>query len=1217
MASYRQSFDLLKKLLTERILILDGAMGTIIQKYGLGERDFRGERFRNHSHNIKGNNDILVLTRPDIISEIHKSYFDAGADIVETNSFNSNSISQKDYGLEDIVYELNFEAARIARKAADEAEKGNPGKPRFVAGSMGPTNRTCSISPDVNDPGIRNVSFDELAETYKVAIKGLMDGGADIVLIETVFDALNAKAAIFAVEEVQEELNIKIPVMISGTIADASGRTLTGQTGEAFLYSVTHASNLLSVGFNCSLGAKDMEPHIAELSSKCPVFVSAHPNAGLPNEFGEYDQTPEMMASLIKSFAESGIVNITGGCCGTTPAHIKAIAEALKNCPPRKIPEIKPCCRLSGLEPLVITPEANFINVGERTNVAGSKKFLDLIKNESYEEALSIARQQVENGANIIDINMDEAMLDSLKAMKKFLHLIASEPDICKVPVMIDSSKWEVLEEGMKCVQGKGIINSISLKEGEEAFIEKASLARKYGFAVLIMAFDEKGQADTFERRIEVCSKSHRLLTEKAGFKEQDIIFDPNIFAIATGIKEHNNYAKDFIDAVRTLKHLFPHSSISGGVSNVSFSFRGNNAIREAIHSVFLYHAIKAGMTMGIVNPGQLTVYEDIPDNVLKSVEAAVLNSSEDATDKLIEVAESLKGGKKDEKAADEWRSLSVEKRLSHALIKGITDFIDQDVEEARLKYNSSVSVIEGPLMTGMDHIGDLFGCGKMFLPQVVKSARVMKKAVSYLMPYIEKENTSGVPSKAGKILMATVKGDVHDIGKNIVGVVLQCNNYEVIDIGVMVPCEKIIRTAIEEKVDIIGLSGLITPSLEEMTHVASEMKKHGLNIPLMVGGATTSKAHTAVKIAPACDGPVVQVKDASKSVSVVSNLLSKTAAAPFIQALEEEYAALREHHEAKKQPLLSFPEANVNSFKTDWNSYCPPEPSFTGIKTMRDYSLEKLLPYIDWTFFLSAWDINGKYPGILNDPQKGEEASKLITDAKKLLEKIVSGKLLKAHAVFGIFPASSEGNDVNVSDKTSFHFLRQQMGKEDSPNYCLSDFIAPTSSGVKDYLGAFAVTAGDGSDELAESFLSKNDDYSAIMVKTLADRLAEAFAEHLHELIRKEFWGYSPSEKLNLESLLKADYRGIRPAPGYPACPDHSEKTELFSLLEVEKNVGIKLTESFMMTPAASVCALCFSHSDSKYFNVGRIGEDQLKDYAARKGIDLSKASLSLSINL
>lgn len=1213
MTKHRQSFDLLKKLLAEKILVLDGAMGTLIQKHGLGEKDFRGERFRNHTHNIKGNNDILVITKPDIIEEIHKSYFDAGADIVETNSFNSNSISQKDYGLEDIVYELNFEAARIARKAADEAEKKNPAKPRFVAGSMGPTNRTCSISPDVNDPGIRNVSFDELASTYKVAVKGLMDGGADIILIETVFDALNAKAAIFAVEEVQEELGIKIPVMVSGTIADASGRTLAGQTGEAFLYSVMHASNLLSVGFNCSLGAKDMEPHIAELASKCPVFVSAHPNAGLPNEFGQYDQTPDMMAALIKDFASSGIINIAGGCCGTTPAHINAIAEALKDCKPRSIPEIKPYCRLSGLEPLVITPESNFINVGERTNVAGSKKFLDLIKNESYEEALSIARQQVENGANIIDINMDEAMLDSLEAMKKFLHLIASEPDICKVPVMIDSSKWEVLEEGMKCVQGKGIINSISLKEGEEAFVKKAALARKYGFAVLVMAFDEKGQADTFQRRIDVCSRSYELLTGKAGLKPQDIVFDPNIFAIATGIKEHNSYAKDFIDAVETLKEKFPLCSISGGVSNVSFSFRGNNAIREAIHSVFLYHAIRAGMTMGIVNPGQLTVYEDIPEDVLKAVEAAVLNSSEDATDKLIEVAESIKGGKKDEKAADEWRSLPVEKRLLHALVKGITDFIDQDVEEARLKYNSPITVIEGPLMAGMDHIGELFGSGKMFLPQVVKSARVMKKAVSFLMPYIEKENAAGASSKAGKILMATVKGDVHDIGKNIVGVVLQCNNYEVIDIGVMVPCEKIIQTAIDEKVDIIGLSGLITPSLEEMEHVASEMKKRGLNIPLMVGGATTSRAHTAVKIAPATDSPVVQVKDASKSVSVVNSLLSKTNSESFIKALKEEYALLRENHEAKKLPLVPFADANANSFKTDWKSYLPPEPSFTGTKVMQDYPLEKLLPYIDWTFFLSAWDINGKYPGILNDPVKGEEASKLVADAKKLLEEIVSKKLIKAHAIFGIFPASSEGNDVKTG-KTTFHFLRQQMKKDDTPNYCLADLIAPSSSGVKDYIGAFAMTAGDGAEELADSFRNKNDDYNAIMVKALADRLAEAFAEHLHEKIRKEFWGYAPSEKLDLDALLKADYRGIRPAPGYPVCPDHSEKAALFSLLEVEKNIGISLTESFMMTPAASVCALCFSHSGAKYFSVGRIGEDQLKAYAGLKGVAVSKLNSLLS---
>ncbi len=1211
----------IRQLAAEKILLLDGAMGTMIQREKLTEEDFRGERFKEHSHLLQGNNDILCLTRPDVIEKIHLAYLEAGADIIETNSFNANRVSQADYGMEDLSYEMNRAAAAIARKAVDEFT----GHRGFVAGTLGSTNRTLSISPDVNDPGFRNITFDDLKETYLEAVTGLIDGGADLLLIETVFDTLNCKAAIFAISEYFEKSGSTMPVMISGTVADASGRLLSGQTVEAFLNSVEHAPEWFSIGLNCSLGAAEMRPYLKELAAKSPALVSAHPNAGLPNEFGEYDQTPEEMAELIKEFAESGFLNITGGCCGTTPAHIKAIKTVINGIKPRKIPDIKPYCRLSGLEPLNINPETNFVNIGERTNVAGSRKFARLIREENYEEALSVARQQVENGAQIIDINMDEGMLDSVRAMEKFLKLVAAEPDISRVPVMVDSSKWEVLETGLKCLQGKGIVNSISLKESEEIFIERAKLVRRYGAAALVMAFDETGQADTLERRISVCVRACKLLIEKAGFPSHDIILDPNIFAIATGIAEHNSYAADFISAVKTVKERIPGVLISGGVSNVSFSFRGNNTVREAIHSVFLYHAIQAGMDMGIVNAGQLEVYEEIPRELRDTVEDAVLNRREDATDRLLEIAESFRSDEKKQVEDAAWRSHPVNERLTHALVKGITEFVEQDVEEARKQAKHPLEVIEGPLMGGMNTVGDLFGAGKMFLPQVVKSARVMKQAVAYLVPYIEDDESGGEPRrKAGKILMATVKGDVHDIGKNIVGVVLQCNNFEIIDLGVMVPAEKILDTAEKEKVDIIGLSGLITPSLDEMVNVAKEMQRRKMNVQLMIGGATTSPVHTAVKIAPEYSGPVVYVKDASRSVGVASSLANPGKREEFAAKLRNEQEKIRVNHAEKRQELIGLDEARANRFNPDWHAYTPPVPLRPGLHVLKDFPLEKLAPYIDWTFFFYSWDLRGKYPDILDDPEKGEEARKLEKDARQLLKEIIRGKKLTAHAVLGLFPANANGDDIKVySDEkhkeilTELHHLRQQMAKpEGYPNLALSDFIAPEDTGVKDYIGAFAVTAGHGAAELSAEYANTGNDYLAIMVKVLADRLAEAFAEYLHERVRKEFWGYATDEKLAKPELYKEKYRGIRPAAGYPACPDHSEKSLIFKLLDAESNIGVNLTDSCMMIPAASVSGLYFSHPESHYFNIGRIGKDQLTDYTTRKGMPEEEAAKWLQTN-
>ncbi len=1204
----------LKRLLSERILILDGAMGTMIQRMRLEEADFTGERFKGTPKPLKGNNDILTLTRPDAILKIHRAYLDAGADIIETNTFNSNSVSQSDYGLEGIVYELNLEGAKLARKAADEATALNPAKPRLVAGSIGPTGRTASMSPDVNNPGARNTSFDELAAAYKTAVEGLVDGGADMLLIETVFDALNCKAAIYAAGEVCKARGIRIPLMISGTVSDASGRMLAGQTAEAFLISVSHAPDLLSVGFNCALGAKEMRPHIAELSAKSPFYVSAHPNAGLPDEFGAYKQGPAEMGAILKEFARSGLLNIVGGCCGTSPAHIEAIAKAVADERPRALRSVQPFFRLAGLEPLVATAESNFINVGERTNVAGSKKFLNLIKDGKFDEALSVAKSQVDNGAQIIDINMDDAMLDSAECMRQFLLRVASEPDIARVPIMLDSSKWEVIEEGLKCVQGKCVVNSISLKEGEDAFLEKARKLRSYGAAALVMAFDERGQADTLERRVAVCERSAKLLMEKAGFLPQDIIFDPNVFAVATGMKEHDNYAADYIEAVRRIKRSLPLCKISGGVSNVSFSFRGNDAIREAIHSVFLFHAIKAGMDMGIVNAGQLAVYEEIPKELRDAAEDVVLNRRPDAADRLLELAAGLKagGGRQAQTASLEWRKEPLPKRVAHALVKGDESFIEGDMEEALKAYPNPIDIIEGPLMAGMNQVGDLFSSGKMFLPQVVKSARVMKRAVAVLLPHIEaRKAASGEAMRNnGTILMATVKGDVHDIGKNIVGVVLQCNNYRIVDLGVMTPMQRILEEAVKEKADVIGLSGLITPSLEEMANIAAEMERLGMKIPLLVGGATTSKAHTAVKIKPCYSGPVVHVKDASRAVPAVNALMNPQTRKAFLESLEAEYKAIASNAGAKSE-LLPLSEARARKFKADWAAKPPRKPKSAGVALFESMPLAELVPFIDWSYFLHAWDMKGRYPEILDDPEKGEEARKLIDDAKAMLERIVSERSLVARGVAGIFPAASDGDDIAVysgEDRSSklatLRMLRQQMKKDDAlPNLCLADFIAPEGQ-AQDWLGAFAVSAGFGAAQLSSSYAKKGDDYSAIMVKALADRLAEAFAELLHLKVRKELWGYAPDEALSVDELFKCRYSGIRPAAGYPACPDHSEKREIFKILDAERRLGVSLTESCMMEPAASVSGLYFAHPDSKYFNVGTLGEDQLADYAKRKGM-------------
>ena len=1215
----------LKQALQERILFLDGAMGTMIQAYKLEEADYRSERFAQHSCDVKGNNDLLSISQPAIIQEIHEAYLEAGSDILETNTFNATTISQADYEMESLVYEINYESARAARKAADKYTALTPDKPRFVAGVLGPTSRTATLSPDVNQPGFRNVFFDELVTTYEEATKALIEGGSDIILIETVFDTLNAKAAIFAVQKVYDELGTTLPIMISGTITDASGRTLSGQTSEAFWRSVEHAKPI-SIGLNCALGAAELRPHIATLSGIANTHISAHPNAGLPNEMGEYDQTPEEMAVLLREFAASGFINIIGGCCGTSPAYIKAIVAALHDSAPRTVPEPTPALHLSGLETLTVNSDSLFVNVGERTNVTGSARFARLILENDYDTALEVARQQVDAGAQIIDINMDEGMLDSKEAMEKYLLLIASEPDISRVPIMIDSSKWEVIEAGLKCVQGKGIVNSISLKEGEENFIHQATLCMRYGAAIIVMAFDEQGQADTAERKIEICKRSYDVLVNKVGFPPQDIIFDPNIFAIATGIDEHNNYAVDFINACQYIKNELPYALSSGGVSNVSFSFRGNNPVREAIHAVFLYHAIKAGLTMGIVNAGQLEVYEAISPELKERVEDVVLNRRDDATDRLLEIAETVKGGASKDTGPDlSWREQDVNKRIEHALVKGINQFIVEDTEEARQNIDNPVDVIEGPLMSGMNVVGDLFGEGKMFLPQVVKSARVMKQAVAHLLPFIEAQKTGKTEAK-GKILMATVKGDVHDIGKNIVGVVLSCNNYEVIDLGVMVPAEKILQTAKEKNVDIIGLSGLITPSLDEMVHLAKEMERLEFDLPLMIGGATTSKAHTAIKIEQHYTrNATVHVLDASRSVSVASKLLSKTQREQFKAEIREEYQQVRARraNRTKKETFLSYENAVANRFQYDWSSYTPPKPNFLGTKTFNNYPLEELVPYIDWTPFFHSWELSGRYPKILQDEIIGEQAQQLFDDAQVMLKKIVDEKLFTAKAVIGFWPAAqSNFDDIAVyQDETraetfsTLHHLRQQTEKPaGKANRCLADFVAPQESGQKDYVGGFVVTTGLGTDELAKSYEEQHDDYSSIMIKALADRLVEAFAERLHERVRKEFWPYAQDESFSNEELVKESYRGIRPAPGYPACPDHTEKATLFSLLDAENNTGVSLTESLAMNPAASVSGFYFSHPEASYFAVGKIAKDQVENYSQRKGDEVKTSERWLS---
>ncbi len=1211
----------------KRILILDGAMGTMVQSYRLSEAEFRGKLFINHPIDLKGNNDILSLTKPEIIEEIHFKYLQAGADLISTNTFNATRISQADYKMEDRIWEINYQSAAIARKAADKFTKENPDKPRFVVGVLGPTNRTASISPDVSDPSARNVTFDELAIAYSEASKALIEGGVDLLIVETIFDTLNAKAALFAIKVVFDEIDRELPVMVSGTITDASGRTLSGQTLEAFYYSIKHFP-LLSVGLNCALGADQLRLYIEELSKLNDTLVSFHPNAGLPNELGEYDETPEYMAKIVGEVANRGLVNIVGGCCGSTPEHIAAIANVVEGAKPRQINYNKKFTCLSGLEPLVIQPDSLFVNIGERTNVAGSAKFRRLIKEENYDEALSIARHQIEGGAQIIDINMDDAMLDSVSAMEKFLRLIAAEPDIARVPIMLDSSNWDVLETGLKNMQGKGIVNSISLKEGEDKFVEYAKLIRKYGAAVIVMAFDEDGQADNYNRKMKIIERSYNILTNKVGFPPDDIIFDPNIFAVATGIEEHNNYAIDYLNACSSVKEKFPGCLVSGGVSNLSFSFRGNNKIREAMHSVFLYHAVQAGMDMGIVNAGQLVIYDDIPSELLEAIEDVILNRRSDATDRLLKLIDKYKSGDVKEKSVQEWRNKSVENRIVHALVEGISDFIVDDIEEIRKQFDDPVKIIEGPLMDGMNRVGDLFGTGKMFLPQVVKSARVMKKAVAYLEPFIDESQADSAGLKAKpKIVLATVKGDVHDIGKNIVSIILQCNNIEIIDLGVMVPTEKIIATAKAEKAQMIGLSGLITPSLAEMEHVAVEMQRQGLKIPLLIGGATTSQLHTAVKIAPNYSEPVIYVPDASRSVPVVSDLLSATKRKRFLELLQDKQQEVRRKYAERKRPtaLLSLADARKNKFDFDGAEHAPPVPKFTEKKVFEDYSINELIDYIDWTPFFSTWELKGKYPDILNNPKFGKQAKILVDDARVLLKKIVDKKLLQAKGVLGIFPANSISDDIEVYNDefknnvfVRLHHLRQQVSKaEGKPNYCLSDFIAPKNSGKSDWIGIFAVTAGIGVKQLVEEYEKQNDDYSAIMVKAIADRLAEAFAERLHERVRKEFWGYAADENLSDDEIIKEKYAGIRPAPGYPACPDHIEKQKIWALLDVEKHTGITLTESFAMYPAASVSGWYFAHPQAQYFNVGKITKDQIEDYAERKDMDVKDAERWLAPNL
>lgn len=1217
----QQRTALLKKRLSERILVLDGAMGTLLQSYELSEVDYRGSRFADHSHDLKGNHDVLCFTRPDVLLEAHQRYLDAGADLIETNTFSGTCIAQADYGLEALAYEINLESAKIAKQAVDIASAKTPDQPRFLAGAIGPTNRTASMSPDVNNPGFRNVTFDELVEAYTDQVRGLIDGGCDLLMVETIFDTLNAKAALYAISGHFETIGYELPIMISGTITDASGRTLSGQTTEAFYNALSHCNPLL-IGLNCALGAEQLRPYMQELSRIATGYVCAHPNAGLPNEFGEYDQTPEQMAALIREFAESGFLNLIGGCCGTTPEHIRAIKDAVADVPPRKLPDIPVACRLSGLEPLTIDETSLFVNIGERTNVTGSAKFRRLIKDGDYDTALQVAAEQVTNGAQLIDINMDEGMLDSEEAMVLFLNLIASEPDIARVPVVLDSSKWSVIHSGLKCIQGKGIVNSISLKEGEEPFIAQAKEIRRFGAAVIVMAFDSDGQADTEARKVEICTRSYKILTEVVGFPPEDIIFDPNIFAVATGLDEHNNYAVDFLQAIKRIKSTLPHAMISGGLSNISFSFRGNNPVREAMHSAFLYHATRSGMTMGIVNAGQLAVYEDIPKKLLERVEDVLLNRRDDATERLLEVAGDVKGQEKSGNGPDlSWREQPVADRISIALVKGIADYIEADAEEARGNFERAVNVIEGPLMDGMNVVGDLFGAGKMFLPQVVKSARVMKKAVAYLIPFIEEEKARlgiAVSSTKGKIIIATVKGDVHDIGKNIVAVVLRCNNYEVIDLGVMVPAQTILQVAKDENADIIGLSGLITPSLDEMVNVAREMERQGFEIPLIIGGATTSRVHTAVKIEPGyTKGPTIYVTDASRSVGVVSNLLSDRGCEEYVANIRKEYGAVREQHKGKKSRVarMSLAAARANRLPVDWATTTPPKPLQPGQHVFENYSLEELAGYIDWGPFFKTWELQGSYPALLKDPVVGEQATELLGDAKALLKRIIDERLLTAKAVVGLFPANSTADDdieVYTDDTRSevravIHTLRQQSQKaKNRPNLALSDFVSPVSAKTPDWVGGFAVTTGIGLDSLVAQFEADHDDYGSIMAKALADRLAEAFAERMHEKVRREIWGYAPDEGLDNASLIKESYRGIRPAPGYPSCPDHTEKAILFALLDATDTTGIRLTESFAMMPASSVSGFYFSHTDAQYFGVGRLDPDQVEDYARRKGVEL-----------
>ncbi len=1213
----------IKALLEERILVIDGAMGTMVQQYRLDEEGYRGERFIDYHCDIKGNTDVLSITQPAIIENIHKAYLDAGADIIETNTFGATSIAQADYDMQQWAYEMNYEAARIAKKAADAYTEKNPERPRFVAGAMGPTNKTASISPDVNNPGYRAITFDQLKEAYYEQAKGLIEGGADLFLIETVFDTLNAKAAMYAIDELFEEQGRELPIMVSGTITDASGRTLSGQTAEAFFISIAHMP-ILSVGLNCALGAKEMRPHLQSLSGIADCYVSAYPNAGLPNEFGEYDQGAEEMEAYIREFAESGLVNIIGGCCGTAPEHIAAMAKGVEGIPPRKIPQQPGYSMLSGLEPLIIRPETNFVNVGERTNVTGSKKFARLIKTGDYAEALSVAQQQVEGGAQIIDVNMDEGLLDSAQAMKDFLNLVMAEPDIAKLPIMIDSSKFSVIEEGLKCVQGKCVVNSISLKEGEEEFIRQAKIVRRYGASVVVMAFDEEGQADTVERKVEICKRAYDILTQQVKYKPEDIIFDPNIFAVATGIEEHNGYGIAFIEATRQIKKLCPGAKISGGVSNISFSFRGNNTVREAMHAAFLYHAVKAGMDMGIVNAGMIEVYEEIPPELLERVEDVLFNRREDATERLTDFAEQVKGsGGRSIKKDLSWRENPVEKRLEYSLMRGITDFIVEDTEEARQKYPAPLKVIEGPLMDGMNIVGDLFGEGKMFLPQVVKSARVMKKAVAYLTPYIEEEKeASGDQSAKGKILLATVKGDVHDIGKNIVGVVLACNNFDIVDLGVMVPGAKILQAAKEHGVDVIGLSGLITPSLDEMVDVAKEMERQGFRVPLLIGGATTSKTHTAVKIEPQYSGPVVHVIDASKAVAVVSNLTTNDEDLKnnYILDVKQDLERVRVSRAGRqsRKKYISLDQARSNKLPFDWDNHEPAKPNCLGTKVFEAFSLEMLSEFIDWTPFFSSWQMAGKYPAILDDEIVGTEARKLFNDARSMLRQIIDEKWLTAKAVMGIFPANAiTDDDIAVYDdedrrnvRATLRNLRQQNKKAPGlPNLSLTDFIAPASSKKQDYIGAFAVTAGIGIEKKLKEFEAQHDDYKSIMLKALADRLAEAFAECMHHKVRTEIWGYEPEETLSNDDLIAEKYKGIRPAPGYPACPEHTEKATLWELLDVENKIGVSLTESYAMYPAASVSGWYYAHPESKYFGLGKIAQDQVKDYAKRKNMSMELA--------